>query len=733
MDTYSFSELFAQLNIKYIDNVAKFKLDNSTYKNVGFCALHDRIIKKVEHFGYIDINKFSRIMDITYLFVDDYKKQYGGIIYLNSECDGEYYYNYVAYGRGNIRTILSLFGMMSYYDCVLPFIDAFKLKENIYSIKVNKCEDIWDRINKYDAKMREGVNSRSISFDLCEQTLDDRVDENFDAFNNYLHYAYNVKFNTKEEMMIFLNDKSKNKHGMVTKSKQYKFILGMYKNINKLKSRKIDDAIELDKNQIYSNFNYLINYEPKFNIKHSVEIIENSKKKDEKQVLTVMYELLYLLASNPSTYHYILNSDLLKLFYINIGELNIDMMEYIISRAVKLAKYDSAYNYYNSNPNDRFIIDYELGCMLSKFVSKKINVSSSYFNDFPKYNSNHSKNKECQTYKLHNDFGIYEELSLEEKFNIFTQNRFENYKFDDKIELGGSIVYAITANNQIINSCKARKTPNSYEQYINMCYLVKDYKKKGITIDSADLDIRINEPKYIEFMLKLCDLLIHLIKTDPTTKIYERRINEEDEVVKTQVKISDIIDKIKEFIKIYGSDYENNNIDHTKFTTRFNIESDLYRDIDIYRGTFGSVNDYHLSAVRGSIKFINNKINLYMFPTMLQTLITGVTGDLNFVTSRINHPFNVILKYMQRGLLINMSNSEINALYNYMRQNKLYKKCETVYDVINYNVGMFKADTNNNYRLLQSYMYNANNKNHNYASARFNKLEPYQLHINQLF
>lgn len=264
---------------------------------------------------------------------------------------------------------------------------------------------------------------------------------------------------------------------------------------------------------------------------------------------------------------------------------------------------------------------------------------------------------------------------------------------------------------------------SNFDKYIDVCFRPKDTywhrtyneNKKMLTteiteeksklcdpkeiihIESADLDIRITENNYIDFMMAALKFMSYLIKTDETTKIYVKTSDLSGNAVFTKVSIKELADNLTEYITLYGFPNDNK-YDSNKFSTRFQIKSDKYRDIDLYRGSFGQVQGYHLPIVHGSLKFDKyQNIKLYMLPDMFQSVITSRVYHMNIFMSKISTSYDIVLKYIQRGVMFELTKEEQRKLKNYCRKNISYntvkfKKCSTLNSYngfYNRNCGMF--------------------------------------------
>lgn len=374
---------------------------------------------------------------------------------------------------------------------------------------------------------------------------------------------------------------------------------------------------------------------------------------DNSDYVKLLRKFIIALLTSVDHYHICLSENNLVLIERIFEGRWLTLLEKALATALSIAKVESL-NCPSATKNHRFILTPTQISLIYSCIPPWQRIDNHFKRSYFFPNENYELMNDNLTYEhsikkagIHSStYGLYS------KFMFFTQRRFANIVIPETIEFGGSIVYALLANNSIIEHYP------SWFNYVEHLYPIND----------TDIDIRINEADPVKYHLILVDFVKQLsnVPLDIFHITFAGDIR-----VEIPVTLEDLVNMDITTLGDCKNKY--------KITTPLTQDGVKYRDIDIYYGKFAQVNSYHLPCVRASLIIENGMPKIYAFPAFATSIITGVVSDFNMVLSFISNPIEIILKYFQRGVNFILSNKEMEQIEKYTLEVQKWRQLNKSY------------------------------------------------------
>lgn len=162
---------------------------------------------------------------------------------------------------------------------------------------------------------------------------------------------------------------------------------------------------------------------------------------------------------------------------------------------------------------------------------------------------------------------------------------------------------------------------------------------------------------------------------------------------------------------------------------KFKIKSEhMKHNIEIFKVNnndfFGVVAKFHLGVVRAYY----NGYNVYLLPSCITALMTGINIDYNYFAS-IRNPIEILHKYRSRGYSVLLNKKEKEYMVKYIKNNDEFKKLyeSDIFGTKNINHSIFNSTNKKDYKYINTF-----EDFKNYYKTKYNYNDKYEIDMLKL-
>jgi hypothetical protein len=398
------------------------------------------------------------------------------------------------------------------------------------------------------------------------------------------------------------------------------------------------------------------------------------------QAYDIMLHMFCILVGTRELYHYILNEDIMELFFN--PENYAGQSPFLDTDYLELIHHFLFYGIY---------LMYREECILKSYALPKHRfiLSASVVQWFPPYNGAiytnpylpislshmyvHSTNVPDNEYFLKplrvlgQNRGIYNTEEFRERFNIFTNDIFDSICMD-KLWFGGSAIAACITRNPLeilfgLNGCAEKKKEAIHVHWQNQRARLNDYfdeyyPSKNVLRHDVWSQMNTSETAEIESKLSDIDIMIDVLDDNDFDKYTDRILQTVRKNLMIQQRLSQLSEGQLNLMKI-----------ETKKSYKYFISGTLLgRNLEIFRlygsHPVGGVSRFHFPAVRG----VYNGENVFLFPSLISYAYTGIFTDYKWMSSA-HDAKDLILKYFTRGGVTILNETESKLMADHIKSN----------------------------------------------------------------